>query len=69
MRQKTYEGDIWLLDHRLTSACMHTRAHGIEQTIVKMVIGILKKDHLKNSILILLVIPRSLFEFVCIIPF
>lgn len=48
---------------------MHTRAHGIEQTIVKTIIGILKKDHLKNSILILLVIPRSLFEFIRIIPF
>lgn len=54
---------------KLTSACMHIHAHGIEQNIVKTIIGILKKDYVKNSILIILVIPRSLFEFICIIPF
>lgn len=42
--QMTCEVDIWpLYTTKLTSACVHTYAHRIEQSIVKTIIGIFKK--------------------------
>lgn len=58
--QMTCEVDIWpLYTTKLTSACVHTYAHRIEQSIVKTIIGIFKKDYLKNLILIILVTPSK----------